>query len=865
MAHDHIAIRGARTHNLKNIELKIAKNKLTVITGLSGSGKSSLAFDTLFAEGQRRYIESLSSYARQFLGKLEKPEVDYIKGIAPAIAIEQKVNSRNPRSTIGTSTEIYDYLKLLFARIGKTISPVSGREVKKQTSEDVFNFIATFPQGTKVLILSELIINKKDKLKYYLENLQQEGFNRIKIDEETIRIQDAIDNPPKKFETVKIIIDRIKIDTETEENISRTYDSIEAAFNQNDGTCEVEIFGEETITATFSNRFELDGISFTEPHEHLFSFNSPLGACPTCEGYGKTIGIDEDLVIPNKNLSVFEDAIVCWKGEKMSEWRKDFVNNSHHFEFPIHKPYYDLTKAQKRVIWKGNKHVKGLDEFFKFVESQSYKIQYRIMLSRYRGKTDCPTCDGKRLKSESNYIFINGKNITDLIDISIEKCAQFFDSIELSEKEHKISKRLLAEITQRLQFLGDVGLGYLTLNRLSSTLSGGESQRINLATSLGSSLVGSMYILDEPSIGLHSRDTERLVKVLQTLRDIGNTVVVVEHDEDIMKIADEIIDIGPLAGTNGGEVVFQGNHQELITTEGSLTAEYLTGRKVIEVPKIRKNSARSISFLGCRENNLKGIDVNIPLNIFNVITGVSGSGKSSLVKQIIYPALKKVKGGMAQKTGDFQKLEGDIENIDEVEFIDQNPIGKSSRSNPATYVKAYDDIRALYATLKRSQVNGYKTRHFSFNTDGGRCESCSGEGLLKVNMQFMADISLVCDECKGKRFKQEILDVKLSDKSIFDILDLTIEDAIDFFSTLPKAYEKFGKKIIVKLKPLKNVGLGYLKMGQSSNTLSGGEAQRIKLASFLETVSSTEIFTFSKCDSLSKDFSNLSLVIGFTK
>lgn len=845
---EYIHIKGARVHNLKNVELKIAKNKLTVITGLSGSGKSSLAFDTLFAEGQRRYIESLSSYARQFLGKLEKPEVDYIKGIAPAIAIEQKVNSRNPRSTIGTSTEIYDYLKLLFARIGKTISPVSGKEVKKQTSEDVFHYIATFPEGTKALILSELTVTKKDKLKFYLENLQQEGFNRIKIDEKITLINDAIDNPPTKFETIKIVIDRIKIDTKTEENISRTYDSIEAAFNQSDGKCEVEIFGEETVSKTFSNKFELDGILFTEPHEHLFSFNNPLGACATCEGYGKTIGIDEDLVIPNKNLSVFEDAIVCWKGEKMSEWKNDFIRVSHHFDFPIHKPYYDLSKAQKKILWKGNKHFKGLNEFFQFIETQSYKIQYRIMLSRYRGKTDCPDCDGKRLKSEASYIFVNGKNITDLIDISIEKCITFFDTIKLTEREEKIAKRILVEISQRLQFLGDVGLGYLTLNRLSSTLSGGESQRINLATSLGSSLVGSMYILDEPSIGLHSRDTERLIKVLKTLRDIGNTVIVVEHDEDIMKIADEIIDMGPLAGTHGGEVIFQGNHKQLVSTKNSLTADYLTGRKVISVPKERKTSAKFISFLGCRENNLKGFDITIPLNIFNVITGVSGSGKSSLVKQIIYPALKKVKGGFAQKTGDFQKIEGDIESIDEVEFIDQNPIGKSSRSNPATYVKAYDEIRTLYSKLKRSEVNGYKPRHFSFNTDGGRCESCSGEGLLKVNMQFMADISLVCDECKGKRFKDEILEIKLEGKSIFDILDLTIEDAIDFFNSLTGKEEKLGKKIVTKLKPLKNVGLGYLKMGQSSNTLSGGEAQRIKLASFLGKEKSTKrtLFIFDE-------------------
>ncbi len=826
----HIHIKGAKVHNLKNIELKIAKNKLTVITGLSGSGKSSLAFDTLYAEGQRRYIESLSSYARQFLGKLEKPEVDFIKGIAPAIAIEQKVNSRNPRSTVGTSTEVYDYLKLLFARIGRTISPISGNEVKKDTSEDALIYINTFPDGTKAQILSEIQIREKEKLTLYLKNIQTEGFNRIEIDGENYILEDAIENPPKKFDSVKIIIDRISVSKEDEENNSRIYDSLETAFQQSNGTCEVQIKGGNEETKTFSNKFELDGIEFNEPNEYLFSFNNPLGACPTCEGYGKTIGIDEDLVIPNKNLSVFEEAIVCWKGEKMSEWSRELIKNADKFDFPIHKPFYDLTPAQKKVIWTGNKHFKGLNEFFKFVESQSYKIQYRIMLSRYRGKTICGTCDGKRLRPEAHYIQIQGKNITDLVDISLQKCAQFFDELELTQQEQDISRRILMEITHRLQFLLDVGLGYLTLNRLSSTLSGGESQRINLATSLGSSLVGSMYILDEPSIGLHSRDTERLVKVLKSLRDIGNTVIVVEHDEDIMKIADEIIDMGPMAGSHGGEVVFQGNHEQLISSEGSLTAEYLTERRVIPVPESRKKSTRSIEFLGCRENNLKGIDVSIPLNVFATITGVSGSGKSSLIKHIIYPALKKVKGGHASKTGDFIKMDGDIDHIDEIEFIDQNPIGKSSRSNPATYVKAYDEIRALFANLTQAKVNGYKTKHFSFNTVGGRCESCGGDGTLKVNMQFMADISLICDECKGKRFKDEVLEIKFQDHSIYDVLELTISDAIEFFN---KSDNKFGKKIAKKLSPLEDVGLGYLKLGQSSNTLSGGEAQRIKLASFL--------------------------------
>lgn len=842
---EHIHIKGAKVHNLKDIELKIAKNKLTVITGLSGSGKSSLAFDTLYAEGQRRYIESLSSYARQFLGKLEKPQVDFIKGIAPAIAIEQKVNSRNPRSTVGTSTEVYDYLKLLFARIGRTISPISGNEVKKDNSEDVLIFLNSLKKGTKALILSELVIREKDKLSLYLENVQTEGFNRVKIDGENFVIEDVIDSPPKNFDTVKIVIDRVSVDSDNEENNSRIYDSAETAFQQSNGTCEIEIAGDESQSRFFSSKFELDGMEFSEPNEYLFSFNNPLGACPTCEGYGQIIGIDADLVIPNKNLSVYEQAIVCWKGEKMSQWANDLYNSAHHFDFPIHKPYYDLTAAQKKLLWTGNKYFKGINEFFSFVESQSYKIQYRIMLSRYRGKTACTTCEGKRLKPEVNYIQVNGKCITDLVDISLEKCAHFFENITLTEHETEVSKRILTEITLRIQFLLDVGLGYLSLNRLSSTLSGGESQRINLATSLGSSLVGSMYILDEPSIGLHSRDTERLIKVLKSLRDIGNTVIVVEHDEDIMKIADEIIDMGPLAGTHGGEVIFQGNHAELISSKDSLTAQYLTLRKVIPVPAERKPSTRKIEFLGCRENNLQGIDVSIPLNIFSAITGVSGSGKSSLIKQIIYPALKKAKGGVANKTGEFAKMVGDIDHIDDVEFIDQNPIGKSSRSNPATYVKAYDDIRALFAGLQHAQVNGFKPKHFSFNTEGGRCESCSGDGELKVNMQFMADISLVCDECKGKRFKQEVLEIKFQEHSIFDILQLTISDAIAFFR---ESGDKNGKKIVAKLTPLENVGLGYLKLGQSSNTLSGGEAQRIKLASFLVKEKSTKrtLFIFDE-------------------
>ncbi len=825
-----ILIKGAKVHNLKNIDLSIPKNKLIVITGLSGSGKSSLAFDTLYAEGQRRYVESMSSYARQFLGRLEKPDVEYIKGIAPAIAIEQKVTSSNSRSTVGTSTEVYDYMKLLYARIGRTFSPISGDEVKKDSTEDVKAFIDEQKENTKLLILAPYKIENKSELKSYLKNLKAEGYNRVKLDEDIYRIDELESQKIKDFDTFYLVIDRAVVKHGNEENDARLMDSISQAFEIGDGACVIETIGESPKVKAFSVRFELDGMEFTIPHQHMFSFNSPLGACEVCHGYGQTIGIDEDLVIPNKNLSVYEGAIAPWKGEQMGLWKEQLVKNSHHFDFPVHTPIYDLTEEEYQLLWTGNKHFEGLNTFFKHVESQSYKIQYRIMLSRYRGKTTCYSCGGRRLKKEATYVKINNKWIGELVNISITDCAQFFNNLTLTEREEEIGRRLLIEIRARLGFLEDVGLGYLTLNRLSSTLSGGESQRINLATSLGSSLVGSIYILDEPSIGLHSKDTERLVKVLKSLRDLGNTVLVVEHDEDIMKQADLIIDMGPMAGSHGGEVVFKGDHEALIESEQSLTAKYLTHREVIPIPDEKRTFKKQLSFIGCRQNNLKNIDVDIPLEIFTAITGVSGSGKSTLVKQIVYPALKKLKGGYANKTGEFKKIDGDVSSITEVEYIDQNPIGKSSRSNPATYVKAYDDIRSLFSSLKASKVNGFKPKHFSFNTDGGRCDNCKGEGTVTINMQFMADVVLTCNECKGKRFKEEILEVKLEGKNIYDILTLTIDDAIEFFGEIKS---KSAEKIVKKLTPLQNVGLGYLQLGQSSNTLSGGEAQRVKLASFL--------------------------------
>ena len=828
----YIEIKGARVHNLKNIDLQIPRNKMVVITGLSGSGKSSLAFDTLYAEGQRRYVESLSSYARQFLGRMDKPDVDYIKGIPPAIAIEQKVNTRNPRSTVGTSTEIYDYIKLLYARIGRTYSPVSGNEVVRHDVTDVVNAITSYPEGTKVILLSPFRLSKARTLAQEADLLQQQGFTRLEIDGEVIRIADLDPtlSAKKKVKEINIVIDRFAV-SEDEDLLSRAADSIQTAFYEGKGDCIVRMISDkESTLLNFSNRFEADGITFEEPTLHTFSFNNPIGACPLCEGYGKTIGIDEDLVIPNKSLSVYGEAIVCWKGEKMSEWKDQLVMNSDQFNFPIHQPYYDLTSDQKRLLWTGNQHFQGLNSFFKMLEEQSYKIQYRVMLSRYRGKTICPECEGTRLKKEASYIKIGGKAVSDLVNQPVDQLASFFNGLQLSDHDKVVSDRLLIEINNRISFLCDVGLGYLTLNRLSSSLSGGESQRINLATSLGSSLVGSMYILDEPSIGLHSRDTVRLIKVLRKLQHLGNSVIIVEHDEEIIRDADMIIDIGPLAGTHGGEVVFQGTHEELALDNKSLTAKYINGIEKIDLPLIRRKWNNYIEIIGARENNLKGIDVKFPLNTLTVITGVSGSGKSSLVKKILYPALTKYLGGYGDKTGDHTRLQGDISLITAVEFVDQNPIGKSSRSNPVTYLKTYDDIRKLFADQQASKINGFTASHFSFNIDGGRCEECQGEGEIKVEMQFMADIHLTCESCNGKRFKADVLDVKFKEKSIYDILQMTVDEAIIFFSENDK-HE--GKKIAKKLMPLQDVGLGYVKLGQSSSTLSGGESQRIKLASFL--------------------------------
>jgi excinuclease ABC subunit A len=828
----YIEIKGARVHNLKNIDLKIPRGKMVVITGLSGSGKSSLAFDTLYAEGQRRYVESLSSYARQFLGRMDKPDVDYIKGIPPAIAIEQKVNTRNPRSTVGTSTEIYDYIKLLYARIGRTYSPVTGKEVIRHEVSDVVNSIFSNTEGSKVVLLSPFTITKGRTLAQEADLLQQQGFTRLEINGQVVRISDLDEeiSLKKKIKEIYIVIDRFVV-SDDEDVQSRAADSIQTAFYEGNGECIVRIIVDtETHQQSFSNRFEADGIVFEEPSMHMFSFNNPIGACPKCEGYGKTIGIDEDLVIPNKSLSVYNEAIVCWKGEKMSEWKDQLIMNSDRFNFPIHTPYYDLNSDQKRLLWTGNQYFEGINSFFRSVEEQSYKIQYRVMLSRYRGKTICPECEGTRLKKEASYVRIGGKGVPELVNQPVDQLASFFKDLRLSDHDKIVADRLLIEINNRMSFLCDVGLGYLTLNRLSSTLSGGESQRINLATSLGSSLVGSMYILDEPSIGLHSRDTGRLIKVLRKLQQLGNSVIIVEHDEEIIRDADMIIDIGPLAGRNGGEVVFQGSHRELALDTKSLTARYLNGLEKIDLPTVRRKWNNYIEITGARENNLKGIDVRFPLNALTVITGVSGSGKSSLVRKILYPALSKHLGGYGEKTGEHTRLQGDIQLITAVEFVDQNPIGKSSRSNPVTYLKTYDDIRKLYADQQASKINGFTASHFSFNIDGGRCEECQGEGEIKVEMQFMADIHLTCDSCHGKRFKADVLDVKFKEKSIFDILELTVDEAIVFFSEKDK---NEGRKIAKKLLPLQDVGLGYVKLGQSSSTLSGGESQRIKLASFL--------------------------------
>lgn len=823
---EFILIKGAKLHNLKNIDLAIPKNKLVVITGLSGSGKSSLAFDTLYAEGQRRYVESLSSYARQFLGKLDKPQVDYIKGIAPAIAIQQKVISSNPRSTVGTTTEIYDYLKLLYARIGKTYSPVSGELVQKETVTDVIDHIQSLPIGSNLLILSPLYNTGDRSFPEFLKILQQQGFTRMEIDGNQVKIEDLIEFnfEPKDDASVRLLIDRVS--TQDDESFyHRLADSIQTAFFEGKGGLILKNT-DDNSEKDFSSSFELDGITFNEPTTHFFSFNNPYGACPTCEGYGKVIGIDENLVVPNKGLSIFEDAVIAWKGDKMSEWKDFFIKIASKRDFPIHRPYFQLTEEQKDFLWHGDKEWEGIDGFFKMVESNTYKIQYRVMLSRYRGKTICPDCKGKRLRKEAGYVKINEKSVQDLVDLPLDELKVFFDNLQLTDYENKVAKRILIEIRNRIGFLLDVGLGYLTLNRASNTLSGGESQRINLATSLGSSLVGSMYILDEPSIGLHSRDTERLIGVLKKLRDLGNTVIVVEHDEDIMKAADHIIDIGPEAGTHGGEIVFEGNFKELLKAD-TLTGKYLSGKMEIEVPMKRLPFKNYIEIKGARENNLKNIDVKFPLNTLTVITGVSGSGKSTLMKDILAPALQRELGIYGNRIGEFDALEGSVSKIQSLELIDQNPIGKSSRSNPVTYVKAYDEIRNLFAKQKASKLMGFQPKHFSFNVDGGRCDTCKGEGTITIEMQFMADVELECDTCHGARFKKEILEIKFHEKNISDLLHMTIDDAVEFF----KKYNE--EKIVEKLLPLQETGLGYVQLGQSSNTLSGGEAQRIKLASFL--------------------------------
>ena len=828
-----ILIKGAKLHNLKNITVGIPRNKLVVITGLSGSGKSSLAFDTLYAEGQRRYVESLSSYARQFLGKLDKPKVDNIIGIAPAIAIQQKVNTSNPRSTVGTSTEVYDYLKLLFARIGKTYSPISGQEVKKHTVTDVVDAVMRYPESTKLLLLAPMSIPKDRTVEQVLKLLLQQGYARILYKEEIIRLEE--DNLPKNLDNFQLVVDRVIV-RHDEDFQHRLADAVDTAFFEGKGECYIQEM-DGVVQTHFSNRFELDGITFLEPNVHLFSFNNPYGACPKCDGYGDTIGLDEDLIVPNTGLSVYENAIYPWRGETMSWFRDQLVNNAYKFDFPIHKPWFELTDEQKQLVWDGNKYFTGLTDFFKELEEKSYKIQNRVLLARYRGKTRCHECHGKRLRKEANYVKIAGKSISDLVELPIEELQIFFKELKLTDYEQEVAKRLLLEINNRLQFLTDVGLGYLTLNRKSNTLSGGESQRINLATSLGSSLVGSMYILDEPSIGLHPRDTERLISVLKSLRDLGNTVIVVEHDEDIMKAADYIIDIGPEAGTHGGEVVATGTYNELLKAN-TLTGKYLSGRLTIEIPKKRRTSPHYITLVGCRENNLKNIDVTFPLDMLTVVTGVSGSGKSTLVKKLLYPAIQKELDLGGEKIGQFTKIEGKYKHLQSVEFVDQNPIGKSTRSNPITYIKAYDDIRALFANQKLAKMRNFQSKHFSFNVDGGRCEVCKGEGEVTIEMQFMADVHLTCEACGGKRFKKEVLEVMYEGKNIDDLLNTTIDDAVAFFQKHKQT------KIAEKLKPLQDVGLGYVTLGQSSSTLSGGEAQRIKLASFLSKSDSKEKVLF---------------------
>ena len=836
-----ILIKGARVNNLKNIDVEIPRNQLVVITGLSGSGKSSLAFDTLYAEGQRRYVESLSSYARQFLGRMGKPECDFIKGIPPAIAIEQKVSSRNPRSTVGTSTEIYEYLRLLYARVGKTYSPVSGQEVKKHSVEDIVNCMLEQPEGTRYTVLAPLLLHDGRTMHEQLDINRKQGFNRLEVNGAMVRIDDYV---PAEGDVVFLLIDRMSVSA-AKDSISRLTDSAETAMYEGDGACLLRFYNADGTTHLhrFSTKFEADGITFEEPNDQMFSFNSPLGACPECEGFGKVIGIDEHLVVPNRSLSVYDGAVVCWRGEKMGEWRDMVIRGAERAGFPIFTPYYELTDEQRRMLWEGTPYFEGINAFFRMLQENQYKIQYRVMLARYRGKTVCPKCHGTRLKPEAGYVRVGGRTVSELVDLPVTELKSFFDTLQLSEHDTQVAARILTEIRNRIQFLLDVGLGYLTLNRLSNSLSGGESQRINLATSLGSSLVGSLYILDEPSIGLHSRDTEKLIKVLRQLQHLGNTVVVVEHDEEIIRAADYIIDIGPKAGRLGGRLVYQGRVDELMQQAGrqrqdseSYTVRYLCGEEVIPIPKQRRSWNNYIEITGARENNLKGVDVRFPLNVLTVVTGVSGSGKSTLVNTILYRALKRELDESAERPGEFVSIGGALRDLRNVEFVDQNPIGKSSRSNPVTYLKAYDEIRKLWAEQPLAKQMGYGAGYFSFNSEGGRCEECKGEGTITVEMQFMADLVLECESCHGRRFKADTLEVKFHDQSIYDVLEMTVNQAIEFFT-------KYGqKKIVRKLQPLQNVGLGYIKLGQSSSTLSGGENQRVKLAYYLSQEKSDPTF-----------------------
>ncbi len=831
MEEEHaIHIKGARVHNLKNIEVWIPHETLTVITGLSGSGKSTLAFDTIFAEGQRRYVESLSAYARQFLGKIGKPDVDLITGIAPAIAIEQKVNTRNPRSTVGTSTEIYDYLKLLLARVGHTFSPVSGREVRCYDVDEVASRTLEESVGERATIAAPVVLGPGQGLIEKLTLLLSDGIQRLLLPDGTTRFIEEIlpeIGAETRADDLAVVVDRLRI-ADDDDTATRLRDSVARAFSYGDGVC---IVAAEKGRARYSSRFEADGIRFEPPTEHLFSFNNPLGACPRCEGYGRVVGIDEDLVVPDKSKTIYEGAIACWRGETMGQWKDQLVRNADRFGFPIHTPYYELTTEQRQLLWRGNEWFDGLDAFFDYIDSQRHKIQYRVLKARYTGKTRCPECGGSRLRREALYVRVGGRTIADLVTMNVDSLIAFFGGLRLDDHDTKASARILTEIGNRLQYLSDVGLGYLTLDRLSSTLSGGESQRINLATSLGSNLTGSLYILDEPSIGLHPRDTQRLVRVLEQLRDLGNTVIVVEHEEEVIRAADYVVDIGPAAGEHGGEVVFSGPAAELADCRTSLTADYLTGRRRIEPPAVERGWSNSIVIRGARENNLRNIDVRIPLGVMTCITGVSGSGKSSLVKGILHPALRRLLLDAGQKPGNFDRIDGDVQQLRSVELVDQNPIGKSSRSNPVTYIKAYDEIRRLYAEQPQAKHTGLTPSHFSFNMAGGRCEECQGEGVIKVSMQFMADVEMVCESCGGKRFKQEILDVKYRGRSVADVLELTVDDAVEFFSEEPQ--EAACRRIVERLRPLQEVGLGYIRLGQSSSTLSGGESQRVKLASFL--------------------------------